>query len=196
LVVEDYAGESFVDNDELRGTSMKDIKSFVVRPDTHRALVQSYMIFPEITEVFLNITRDLPLVKNVLSSWDKEMLDGHINQFMAPQLVEAGVIAKDASKKCGYRTDFSELSFQGLSQAQMAQISAQRAKTISESFSEFDVREEVLSANLDFHAMPDALRAELLGSLRAVLTKYLDQVPDIEATGRHFRLALVARTEK
>jgi hypothetical protein len=175
---------------------MRDGKSFIARPESHKALVLGYLTFPEITEVFLNIARDVPLSKRVLSGWDKETLEGHISQFMAPLLVEAGAISKDSSRKCGYKTDYTELAFEGLTRSQLAQVASRRAVLIGESIEDTDTRDEVLSANVNFHALPDNLRVELIGSLRAVLVKYLDNIPDTAAQGRQFRLALVARAEK
>jgi len=171
-------------------------KAFIARPDSQNGLVLGYLRFPEITEIFQNIAKDVSLSKNVLSEWDRETLDGHIQQFIIPLLKQAGVIAASSTTKCGYSTEYDELSFQGLTDSQSAKVSAKRAELISNTFDDSDTRGEVLSANIHFHALPDHAREELLGGIRKMLAQYLSVIPDTASEGRQFRLAIVARAEK
>jgi hypothetical protein len=171
-------------------------RSFVAHPDRQKSLVLGYLRFPEITEIFQNIARDVSLSNNVLSEWDRETLDGHIRQFIIPLLRDAGVIAESSSKQCGYSTEYDEISFQGLTDSQSAKVSAKRAELISNTFEDSDTRGEVLSANIHFHALPNHAREELLGGIRKLLAQYLTVIPDTSSEGRQFRLAIVARAEK
>ena len=175
---------------------MSSAKPFIADSTREKSLVLAYLRFPEITEVFQNIVNNRPLAEKVLSEWDPETLEGHIREFIVPQLLEARAIRKDLAKVSGYVSDFSELSFSGLSRSQLSIVVAKRALLISSTVENSDSREEVISANLHYHSLPDHLRSELINSLRGILNKYIQDIPDNSADGRQFRLALVARAEK
>ena len=172
------------------------IKPFIADAARDKSLALAYLRFPEMTEVFQNVLKNKSLSENVLSEWDAETLEGHIRQFILPNLLDAGAIYKDDTKSCGYSSQFSDLSFVNLSRPQLATVAAKKALLISNSVEVTDSRDDVISANLHFHRLPDHLRSELLGSLRSLLTKYMQDIPDSFTEGRQFRLALVARAEK
>jgi hypothetical protein len=175
---------------------MSHAKPFVVDAIKERSHALSYLRFPEMIEVFHNIRREKPLSEKVLSEWDPETLEGHIRQFILPILMDMGAIQKDPSKSCGFSSPYNDIVFENLSWSQLAALAAKRAMHIGSTIEPTDSKEEMLSANLFFHQLPDTLRSELMGSLRAVLTKYLQDIPNDFTEGQPFRLALVARAHK
>lgn len=172
---------------------MNSSKAFIADSSKEKSLVLAYLRFPEISEVFLNIAKGRSATENVLSEWDSETLECHTREFILPQLIDAGVIRKDATRPCGFATDYSDLSFVGLSRMQLATVASKRALLISETIEANDSKSEVISANLHFQSLPDHLRSELVESLRNILNKYISDIPGTNTEGRAFRLALVAR---
>ena len=130
-------------------------KAFVAQADQHRSLVLGYLQFPEMTEIFHNVAKDRPLSSGVLSEWDQETLEGHIQQFILPLMNEAGAISKNSGRRCGYETEFDEIIFEGLTRTQLGQLTAKRATIIGRTLENGDSREEALSANFYFHALPE-----------------------------------------
>ena len=171
-------------------------KPFIANAIEHKALVLGYLRFPEITEVFQNICKNRDLSHCVLSDWDTETLDGHIKEFIIPMLLDNGVISKNNDRKSFYSSEYIEIQFEGLTRSQLAMVAAKRATLISQTVETTDTRYDMLSANLHFHALPDSMRTELLGSLRNILSNFISNVPDDAKNGRQFRLAMVARAEK
>jgi hypothetical protein len=170
-------------------------KVFTVESSKHGKLADLYLLLPSMTEVFHNVVQDRPLHCSVLSNLSAQSFAGILAEYIIPVFLENALIVRDERKACGYSTEFTDIVFADLGVRDMLSVTKERCAQIAESSYEGDTRENLLTANIYFAALPPHARAEMFQEIRSVLQKYMDLPGGHDVEGTSFRLSLVARGE-
>lgn len=152
------------------------------------------MLHPEILQLFENIRLDRPLTSDIPPPRrHPEMLEAYVESLFLPILAEAEVVAKDASRACGWRPLFESLTFRGpKSRSALAEAALANAANITRCISDDDTAENTVLAFISGRQAP-RVSLKLFEDLKALLRKHLNEEYDETSEATGWRLAVVGK---